>query len=292
MLASDNGGALNGHVYGINEPLRGGKYDHLEGGVRVPAFIYSARLPARVRGAIFDGLMHVTDWMPTLMSIATNDTWNATISGHPVDGKDMWSTINNLKRDGSNVRSPRDEIIITVDDVHNISALILNDNKSGTLLKLLSTGFDDDVSRASGLMFSFQPQSCMQVTTTKMPASISSDISVVLAMLVAVVVLGILVILCVALVFPSRSGLRVWSACAQRKVGCDRALRGTLQRGWWWFHQIQQHQRRQQQRQQQQVQQPQPDQLQQQCGAQQQELAADQPAASLERRQALDRIMV
>ena len=32
-------------------------------------------IPSALQGSTYDGLMHVTDWLPTLMSIATNGQW-------------------------------------------------------------------------------------------------------------------------------------------------------------------------------------------------------------------------
>ena len=51
--------------------------------------------------------MHVTDWMPTLMGLATKNTWTGSIAGASValDGKDMWSAI------VSGGASPRHEIL-------------------------------------------------------------------------------------------------------------------------------------------------------------------------------------
>ena len=42
------------------------------GGVKATAFIHSNLLSSSVRGTTYTGLMHVTDWLPTLMNVATN----------------------------------------------------------------------------------------------------------------------------------------------------------------------------------------------------------------------------
>ncbi|GFW63586.1 arylsulfatase B [Trichonephila clavipes] len=71
VFASDNGGetdlSLNG--YSSNYPLRGKKFYIWEGGIRVPAFIWSPLLQLR-EPRISTQLMHVADWLPTLYTAA------------------------------------------------------------------------------------------------------------------------------------------------------------------------------------------------------------------------------
>lgn len=68
VVFSDNGACpADG---GSNWPNKGGKFDVYEGGVRVPAIVFSMLLPDDVRGTKFDGLFHVTDWMPTLLGLS------------------------------------------------------------------------------------------------------------------------------------------------------------------------------------------------------------------------------
>ncbi|CAN0465058.1 unnamed protein product, partial [Laminaria digitata] len=70
VLASDNGACpIRG---GSNYPYRGFKHTMFEGGVRVPAFVWSKSpdlVPVEARGTTYDGMMHSTDWTPTLASI-------------------------------------------------------------------------------------------------------------------------------------------------------------------------------------------------------------------------------
>eukprot|EP00752_Nemacystus_decipiens_P016640 g14880.t1 len=69
VVASDNGGCPS--LGGSNYPLRGLKHSYWEGGVKVPAFIYSeSHIPEGRRGTEYNGLMHVTDWLPTLATAA------------------------------------------------------------------------------------------------------------------------------------------------------------------------------------------------------------------------------
>ena len=53
---------------GLNAPLRGGKTTPFEGGVRVPAVFIDFSSSEGSRS--FNGLMHVSDWFPTLASFA------------------------------------------------------------------------------------------------------------------------------------------------------------------------------------------------------------------------------
>ena len=66
-FASDNGGCyLSG---GRNGNLRGQKGSLFEGGSKVDAFIFNPYFSDDVQGTSYSGLMHVTDWMPTLLDL-------------------------------------------------------------------------------------------------------------------------------------------------------------------------------------------------------------------------------
>ena len=54
-------------------------------------------------------LMHVTDWLPTLYSVAGGDIKNL----HSVDGYDMWKTLSQA------LESPREEILLNIDHLRN-----------------------------------------------------------------------------------------------------------------------------------------------------------------------------
>merc|ERR1719450_316605 len=93
IFTSDNGGAS----FGNNYPLRGGKYSPFEGGVRVLTFMSGGFLPAKAAGTTFDGLVHISDWYPTLCALAGVDGTDNPASDkdedwfYPVDGHDVWS---------------------------------------------------------------------------------------------------------------------------------------------------------------------------------------------------------
>jgi len=85
VFASDNGG-LESHG-ADNGPLRGGKTELYEGGVRVPAVaVWPGRLP---KGAVVESPIHVTDWYPTLLRVAGARTEQPL----PIDGRDVRSIL-------------------------------------------------------------------------------------------------------------------------------------------------------------------------------------------------------
>ncbi|ELU00682.1 hypothetical protein CAPTEDRAFT_125641 [Capitella teleta] len=65
IFQSDNGGDA---VEALNGPYRGGKGSLFEGGSKVVNFIYSPLL--KKVGYENNGWMHITDWMPTIISLA------------------------------------------------------------------------------------------------------------------------------------------------------------------------------------------------------------------------------
>ena len=66
IFSSDNGGLSPGMGFtggASNYPLKGRKGDTLEGGCKVPAFIYNSG-----RTGVTDELFHISDWLPTIVS--------------------------------------------------------------------------------------------------------------------------------------------------------------------------------------------------------------------------------
>ncbi|OQV17335.1 Arylsulfatase I [Hypsibius exemplaris] len=133
VFFSDNGGPLARHaafVHGSNHasnwPLRGGKGTLLEGGVRVPAFIWSPLL--KRRGRATDQLFHVTDWLPTLWEAVGADPALLPEKG---DGFSHWKSF----QDGSSV-GPRKELVNNIDTLGRMYAMIMED-EFGHLYKLI-----------------------------------------------------------------------------------------------------------------------------------------------------------
>ena len=84
----DNGGEI--YAGGNNWPLRGWKHSLWEGGIHGVGFVSGPPLPEKMRGTSHDGLMHVSDWFPTVVSgIVGSDLLNET----KLDGVDMWKSI-------------------------------------------------------------------------------------------------------------------------------------------------------------------------------------------------------
>ncbi len=79
VFTSDNGGERFSYQW----PLRGAKFDLLEGGIRVPALV---RWPKRLLGgAVSEQLVMTMDWLPTFAGAA-----GAAVSAtHPSDGVDV-----------------------------------------------------------------------------------------------------------------------------------------------------------------------------------------------------------
>jgi len=95
FVHSDNGGDTvytKGHP-GNNYPMRSEKFSYMEGGIRVPAFVFAPSLIATDKvGTSFHGLMHHVDLLPTFYGLGGGDT-AALATSDDYDGMDMWAAI-------------------------------------------------------------------------------------------------------------------------------------------------------------------------------------------------------
>ena len=110
VVVSDNGGPLD---HTTNFPLRGGKHTFWEGGIRVVGFVSGPVVPLSRRGATYDGMLHSSDWLPTIVSgVAgiSSDELRPLLRNAPtpLDGVDAWSAI------VSGGPSPRTEVVTQV----------------------------------------------------------------------------------------------------------------------------------------------------------------------------------
>ena len=102
---SDNGGPTGRLADGgsaNNWPLRGGKFNLFEGGVRVPGFVAGGALPSTARGTRLDGLIHLCDYYATFAGLAGGDATDLRIGLPPPDSLDMWEYLT-----GAASHSPR-----------------------------------------------------------------------------------------------------------------------------------------------------------------------------------------
>jgi arylsulfatase A-like enzyme len=104
IIAGDNGGEPTGK--GNSIPFRGHKNSTLRGGTSNTAIIHSKLLPESLQGSKYSYLVHITDWLPTLMHIATNGSWTGSYVNASIDGKDLWPGLL------SNKSSGREELVI------------------------------------------------------------------------------------------------------------------------------------------------------------------------------------
>lgn len=100
ILSTDNGGTSS--IRGVNYPLRGGKNNMAEGGIHGTGIVCGGALPASARGTDWGGLFQLTDWMPTIMHVATHGAWTG--SQLALDGYNLYDEI------VSNAPSPRTQI--------------------------------------------------------------------------------------------------------------------------------------------------------------------------------------
>jgi arylsulfatase B len=137
ILTGDNGGMPS--TGGNNYPLRGNKATVFEGGVRSIAFIAGAGLHPSLIGTISHEIIHVTDWLPTIvggvagLSLVDNSTGRpcptCTRPVAPLDGINQWRMFSTL-----NSTSNRVEVLLDLQTTKgNPSGDITNIPGSGAI---------------------------------------------------------------------------------------------------------------------------------------------------------------
>lgn len=114
VMSADNGGAVYYGGFGgaNNHPLRGGKMNNWEGGIRVNAFVSGGFLPAAVRGTRYSGLVALWDWYSTFCALAGVDPTDESAAAAglpPIDSIDQSAII--LGK-GSSSAPPRTELAL------------------------------------------------------------------------------------------------------------------------------------------------------------------------------------
>ncbi|XP_069701952.1 arylsulfatase B-like [Periplaneta americana] len=114
VFLSDNGAQTIGlhRNWGSNWPLRGLKFTAFEGGVRGVAAVWSASL--RNPGRVTTQLMHITDWYPTIYSMAGGDVSEL----GDIDGVDQWPSILGVDN------MPRTSMLLNFADVDDVEAVV------------------------------------------------------------------------------------------------------------------------------------------------------------------------
>ncbi len=99
--------------HSTNWPLRAGKGSEFEGGYRVWAMASGPVLPEAVRGTTYDGIMHSSDWLPTLVGVdaVSGAPLDVVPSSRGLDGFNLWPAIA-----GFNLTSARTEVIHAVNN--------------------------------------------------------------------------------------------------------------------------------------------------------------------------------
>lgn len=114
--------------------FRGCKNTLWQGGVRGVGFVHSPLL--QNKGYINEKLMHVTDWMPTFLSLAQKKSSQLTnLNSKPdsqlnnpksiegLDGFDQWEVIS------QNTKAKRQEVLLNIDPIDKTGAIIMGDFK-------------------------------------------------------------------------------------------------------------------------------------------------------------------
>lgn len=117
IVTSDNGAPskdLGGENGGSGYPYRGAKSTMFEGGLRVPAFIYSPLIPTEAQGTEIDTLFHGTDWLPTIVEGMAKG------KADYADGVNQWDYIT-----GATTKPPRTDVPLCMNYVDAHAGIIL-----------------------------------------------------------------------------------------------------------------------------------------------------------------------
>ena len=117
VTSADNGGPVYYGGFGgaNNHPLKGGKMNNWEGGIRVSAFVSGGHVPLVRRGTRYHGLVALWDWYATFCALARVDPTDerAKAAGlPPIDSIDQSAALFGAS---STVRPPRTELALSTE---------------------------------------------------------------------------------------------------------------------------------------------------------------------------------
>ena len=154
LLFTTDNGAPNSHFAAkpgqhatmSNWPLRGGKGQLWEGGIRGTAFVWGAGVQ---KGANITKLFHCSDWLPTFAGLA-----GASMTPHQkavLDGHDIWAALTQ-----TGTPSPRAEILHNIDPLQGAAAIRVGDFK--LVVGQRNAGWGPDPSNPAGLPVKPDPE--------------------------------------------------------------------------------------------------------------------------------------
>ena len=129
IFSSDNGGFAQ--VGGFNYPYRGMKGGLFEGGMRTPAFIYAPFYFTETSKSVYNGLIHLVDWGPLLLSIVdqTNGNGDLTHDMGDIDGKDLSQILRSKDFEVSKDMAVRTDVILDANGWTNSTSFIYDGYK-------------------------------------------------------------------------------------------------------------------------------------------------------------------
>lgn len=108
----DNGGpTFEAHS---NAPLRGGKLNFFEGGIRPACFVHSPLLKIRAsggEGVVYTGILHTTDWFATFAALSGASLPSPDDPSLAINGIDAWPVFTAVARDGNRTMDSNDRFV-------------------------------------------------------------------------------------------------------------------------------------------------------------------------------------
>ena len=149
LMMSDNGGPIYGGQGGNNYPMRGGKLDTWEGGIRVNALASGGLIPEAMRGTKSNALMALADIYATLCEVAGVDPTDEIAAAAvppvpPIDSLSLWPLLSGQNRTGARGEYINGGVYIRADGMKLLTGKAIKDAVwTGTVYPNTSTDYDD-----------------------------------------------------------------------------------------------------------------------------------------------------